>query len=61
MHASLKRFKYEIAAVLLVKLLLIITIKMVWFSDRPTISDQAVANQLLAPANGEETQRKAHD
>jgi hypothetical protein len=61
MRATMKRFKYEIAAVLLIKLLLIFTIKMVWFSDPQPINDQAVARQLLAPVSGEVTQRTTHD
>lgn len=48
--ATMNRFKYEIVAVLMIKLLLIIVIKMVWFSDAEPVSEQQVANQLLAPA-----------
>jgi hypothetical protein len=43
------RFRNEIIAVLLIKLLLIIGIKMIWFSDPAPVDDQSTAARLLAP------------
>jgi hypothetical protein len=57
----INRYPLEIAGVLLLKLLLIVAIKLIWFSDRPAISDQAVADRLLSPASTTASQRKSHD
>lgn len=49
----MSRYRNEIIAILLVKLVLIISIKMIWFSAPPAVDDQAVASRLLAPAGTE--------
>ena len=57
----LGQYKLEITGVLLVKLLLIMVIKLVWFPDRPDVSDQVVANKLLSSPDTTVPQRKSHD
>lgn len=46
----MSRYRNEIIAVLLIKLVLIISIKMIWFSDPRPVDDRTVASRLLAPA-----------
>jgi hypothetical protein len=51
----MSRYRNEIIAVLLIKLILIISIKMIWFSDPPPVNDQAVASRLLSPSGDGDT------
>ncbi|WP_215777877.1 MULTISPECIES: cytochrome oxidase putative small subunit CydP [unclassified Paludibacterium] len=56
----MSRYRREIIAVLVIKIVLILTIRMIWFSDRPPISDQAVASRLLAAPAAAENGSKEH-
>ena len=57
----LGHYKLEITGILLVKLLLIFVIKLVWFPDRPDVSDRVVADRLLSTQDSTVPQRKSHD
>ncbi|MBV8646614.1 cytochrome oxidase putative small subunit CydP [Paludibacterium sp.] len=51
----MSRYRREIIAVLVIKIVLILVIKTIWFPDRPDVSSQAVADRLLttpAPVSG---------
>lgn len=58
--AMMSRYRREIIAVLVIKIVLILTIRMIWFSDRPPISDQAVADRLLQSSPATEDGAKEH-
>jgi hypothetical protein len=44
-----------------IKLVLIIVIKQVWFTDRPPVTGETVAQQLLTTGAQTTEQRKSHD
>jgi uncharacterized SAM-binding protein YcdF (DUF218 family) len=46
--AMMSRYRSEIIAVLVIKIILILIIKMIWFPDRADVSSQTVADRLLA-------------
>ncbi|TDR81484.1 cytochrome oxidase putative small subunit CydP [Paludibacterium purpuratum] len=46
----MSRYRHEIIAVLAIKIILILIIKMIWFSDRQEVSSQTVADRLLSPS-----------
>ncbi|WP_028536143.1 cytochrome oxidase putative small subunit CydP [Paludibacterium yongneupense] len=55
------RYRKEIVGVLVIKLVLIIVIKQVWFTDRPPVNGDTVAQQLLTSGAQTAEQRKSHD
>lgn len=55
------RYAREIVAVLLVKLVLIVIIKLVWFSGPHDVTDEAVAARLAASPDAPSVERKMHD
>jgi hypothetical protein len=55
------RYCKEIVGVLVIKLFLIIVIKQVWFTDRPPVTGETVAQQVLTTGAQTTEQRKSHD
>lgn len=55
-HGSVAR---EIAIVLIVKLLALVLIRLVWFSDPPAVGEAETARRLDAPVSGQTQEEPA--